>query len=107
MVIIRRGYMLITSGSLRVKGSFKLSPFSLLSLIKLSDYKQSLFFSKVHCANGKKKSGGKKHKISFIGSSGSEMHSSFKFVFMIFFTHVTDFAEKDGLLVVHDFLNVC
>ena len=24
-----------------------------------------------------------------------------------FFTHVTDFAEKDGLLVVHDFLKVC
>ena len=29
------------------------------------------------------------------------------FFYMIFFTHVTDFAEKDGLLVVHDFLNVC
>ena len=77
--------MLITCGSLRVKGSFKLSLFSLLSLIKLSDYKQFLFFSKVHCANSKKHQGKKKkHKISFTGSSGSEMHSSFKFFFMIF-----------------------
>ena len=99
--------MLITFGSLRVKGSFKLSLFSLLSLIKLSDYKQFLFSSKVHCANSKKHQGKKKHKISFTGSSGSEMHSSFKFFFHDFFTHVTDFAEKDGLLVVHNFLKVC
>ena len=62
MVIIKRGYMLITSGSLRVKGSFKLSLFSLLSLIKLSDYKRSLFFSKVHCANGEKNQGEKNTK---------------------------------------------
>ena len=70
MVIIKRGYMLITSGSLRVKGSFKLSLFSLLSLIKLSDYKQSLFFSKVHCANGKKNQGKKNTRSVSQGALG-------------------------------------
>ena len=99
--------MLITSGSLRVKGSFKLSLFSLLSLIKLSDYKQFLFFSKVHCANSKKHQGKKKNTKSVSqGALGVRCTHPSNF-FHDFFTHVTDFAEKDGLLVVHDFLKVC
>ena len=62
--------MLITCGSLRVKGSFKLSLFSLLSLIKLSDYKQFLFFSKVHCTNSKKHQGKKNKKSVSQGALG-------------------------------------